>query len=269
MPNPNYRPDQPEYYNSTNKLDALNNIVGGNHALRSTEEVKNAFANAENYRAYAISRLPQKASSQEIIDTALEKAPSLRIKTRQQKGRRELSEKARQAIVEAAVRKVMGQNGRKLNNRLDAVFYLRGTSSEIKKRNDELEKVIKSTPEERGRLLEERINNDIELYRRILAGTVTKEELVDNFEQFHMVQDLVTNATNFLSDSVPKDGKEPYIKFSPEIKDILEDMERNSTAVYLFINKIRIIANPNYEFMDLEQVLIWTKQHTMKLTATQ
>ena len=255
MPNPKYRPDQPEYYDSTNKLDALNNIVGGNHALRNTEEVKNAFANAENYRAYAISRLPQKASSQEIIDTALEKAPSLRIKTRQQKGRRELSEKARQAIVEAAVRKVMGQNGRKLDNRLDAVFYLRGTSSEIKKRNDELEKVIKSTPEERGRLLEERINNDMELYRRILAGTVTKEELVDNFEQFHMVQDLVTNATNFLSDSVPKDGEEPYIKFSPEIKDILEDMERNSTAVYLFINKIRIIANPNYEFMDLEQVL--------------
>ena len=255
MPNPKYRPDQPEYYDSSNKLDALNNIVGGNHALRNTEEVKNAFANAENYRAYAISRLPQKASSQEIIDTALEKAPSLRIKTRQQKGRRELSEKARQAIVEAAVRKVMGQNGRKLDNRLDAVFYLRGTSSEIKKRNDELEKVIKSTPEERGRLLEERINNDMELYRRILAGTVTKEELVDNFEQFHMVQDLVTNATNFLSDSVPKDGEEPYIKFSPEIKDILEDMERNSTAVYLFINKIRIIANPNYEFMDLEQVL--------------
>ena len=255
MPNPKYRPDQPEYYDSTNKLDALNNIVGGNHALRSTEEVKNAFANAENYRAYAISRLPQKASSQEIIDTALEKDPSLRIKTRQQKGRRELSERARQAIVEAAVRKVMGQNGRKLDNRLDAVFYLRGTSSEIKKRNDELEKVIKSTPEERGRLLEERINNDMELYRRILAGTVTKEELVDNFEQFHMVMDLVTNATNFLSDSVPKDGEEPYIKFSPEIKDILEDMERNSTAVYLFINKIRIIANPNYEFMDLEQVL--------------
>ena len=255
MPNPKYRPNHPEYYNSTNKLDALNNIVGGNHALRSEEEVKNAFANAENYRAYAISRLPQKASSQEIIDTALEKAPSLRIKTRQQKGRRELSEKARQAIVEAAVRKVMGQNGRKLNNRLDAVFYLRGTSSQIKKRNDELEKVIKSTPEERGRLLVERINNDMELYRRILAGTVTKEELVDNFEQFHMVQDLVTNATNFLSDSVSKDGKEPYIKFSPEIKDILEDMERNSTAVYLFINKIRIIANPNYEFMDLEQVL--------------
>lgn len=255
MPNPKYRPDQPEYYDSTNKLDALNNIVGGNHALRNTEEVKNAFANAENYRAYAISRLPQKASSQEIIDTALEKAPSLRIKTRQQKGRRELSEKARQAIVEAAVRKVMGQNGRKLDNRLDAVFYLRGTSSEIKKRNDELEKVIKSTPEERGRLLEERINNDMELYRRILAGTVTNEDLVDNFEQFHMVMDLVTNATNFLSDSVPKDDKEPYIKFSPEIKDILEDMERNSTAVYLFINKIRIIANPNYEFMDLEQVL--------------
>ena len=255
MPNPNYRPDQPEYYNSTNKLDALNNIVGGNHALRSTEEVKNAFANAENYRAYAISRLPQKASSQEIIDTALEKAPSLRIKTRQQKGRRELSEKARQAIVEAAARKVMGQNGRKVNNRLEAVFYLRGTSNEIKKRNDELEKVIKSTPEERGRLLEERIKNDMELYQRILAGTVTKEELVDNFEQFHMVQDLVTNATNFLSDSVPQEGKEPYIKFSPEIKDILVDMERNSTAVYLFVNKIRIIANPNYEFMDLEQVL--------------
>ena len=255
MPNPKYRPDQPEYYNSSNKLDALNNIVGGNHALTSIEEVENAFANAENYRAYAMSRLPQKASSQEIIDTALEKAPSLRIKSRQQKGRRELSEKARQAIVEAAARKVMGQNGRKLNNRLDAVFYLRGTSSEIKKRNDELEKVIKSTPEERGRLLEERIKNDMELYRRILAGTVTKEELVDNFEQFHMVQDLVTNATNFLSDSVPKDGKEPYIKFSPEIKDILVDMERNSTAVYLFVNKIRIIANPNYEFMDLEQAL--------------
>ncbi len=133
MPNPNYRPDQPGYYDSSNKLDTLNNIVGGNHALKDEEEVANAFANAENYRAYAISRLPQKASSQEIIDTALEKAPSLRIKTRQQKGRRELSEKARQAIVEAAVRKVMGQNGRKLNNRLDAVFYLRGTSSEIKK----------------------------------------------------------------------------------------------------------------------------------------
>ena len=85
MPNPNYRPDQPEYYDSSAKLDTMNNIIGGNHALKSEEEVENAFANAENYRAYAKSRLPQKASSQEIIETALEKAPSLRIKTRQQK----------------------------------------------------------------------------------------------------------------------------------------------------------------------------------------
>ena len=34
MPDPKYRPDQPEYYNSSNKLDTLNNIVGGNHALQ-------------------------------------------------------------------------------------------------------------------------------------------------------------------------------------------------------------------------------------------
>lgn len=255
MPNPNYRPDQPEYYDSSDKLDTMNNIIGGNHALKSKEEVENAFANAENYRAYAISRLPQKASSQEIIDTALEKAPKLRIDESQQKERRELSEKARQAIVEAAVRKVMGQNNRKINNRLDAVFYLRGADSKTREKNEALEQRIQSTPEERGRLLEERINNDMELYQRILAGTVTKEELVDNFEQIHMVLDLVTNATNFLSDSVEnKDGK-IYIKFSPEIKDILVDMERHSTEVYLFVNKIRIIANPNYEFMDLEQAL--------------
>ena len=255
MPNPNYRPDQPEYYDSSNKLDTLNNIVGGNHAMTSKEEVDNAFANAENYRAYAMSRLPQKASPEAVIETALEKAPKLRIDESQQKERRELSEKARQAIVEAAARKVMGQKDRTLNDRLDAVFYLRGTDSETRVKNDELEQRIKGTPEERGRLLEERINNDMELYQRILAGTVTKEEIVDKFEQIHMVLDLVMNATNFLSESVEdKDGK-VYIKFSPEIKDILVDMERHSTEVALFVNKIRIIANPNYEFMDLEQVL--------------
>ncbi len=255
MPNKNFRPDQPEYYDSIRKLDTLNNLIGGIPATINKEEIANAFANEDNFRAYAISCLPKKASSKAVIDTALEKAPGLRIDESQQQERRRLSEKARQAIVEAAARKVMGQNNRKINNRLDALFFLRGTDSKTREKNDELEQRIQSTPEERGRLLEELVNNSMELYQRILAGTVTKEELVDNFEQIHIVLDLVMNATNFLSGSVEdKDGK-IYIKFSPEIKDVLVDMERHSTEVALFVNKIRIMANPNYEFMDLDQVL--------------
>ena len=57
MPNPNYRPDQPEYYNSSNKLDTLNNLIGGIPATINKEEIANAFANEDNFRAYAISCL--------------------------------------------------------------------------------------------------------------------------------------------------------------------------------------------------------------------
>ena len=200
MPNKDFRPDQPEYYNSSNRLATLNNLVGGIPSTIDKEEIANAFANEDNFRAYAISCLPQKASSKKVIDTALEKAPELRIDESQQAERRRLSEKARQAIVEAAVRKVMSQKDRTLNDRLDALFYLRGADSKTREKNDELEKRIKSTPEERGRLLEELVNNSMELYQRILAGAVTKEELIDNFEQIHIVLDLVMNATNFLRD---------------------------------------------------------------------
>lgn len=260
MPNNNFRPDQPEYYDSTRKLSILSNIIGGILNTVDEEETAQAFASEANYRAYATTCLPWEASDEEVIERITEIAPELKIDEAQREERRQLSEQARQAILDAAVRKVFGQKGRTLNDRLDAVFYQRGTAEETKEMNDKLDEKIKGTPEDRGRLLEERVRNSMELYQRILNGEVSKQELVENFEQIHMVQDLVTNAQNFLRGSEPnKDGK-IYITFSPEIKDILVDMERHSTALNLFVNKIRIMANPNYEFLDLEQVLDLDKE---------
>ena len=253
MPNPGYSPNQPEYYDFPNRYNILSDIIGGNLNDKKDEMV--AFSSAENYRALATSRMPWVASSADNIQRAIEIVPELKVDKKQRAHRRQMSEQARQAILDVSVNRVMVTHGRKMTDRLDYVFLRRGTSEEVKKENDELELKIKGTPADRGRLLDERVRNSMELYQRILRGEVSEQELIENFEQIQMVQDVVFNAQNFKNAGKPDEKGKIYIQISPETMEILRDMERNSQAVCIFMNQIRVMANPNYEFLHLEYLV--------------
>ena len=253
MANFDYSPDQREFYELDTKFGNLSMIMGG--GIRSRDEREDAFIyrSGQNYRAFAASRLPWEASSEETINKIIDLFPALKVDEKQQEERRRMSEQARNAILDAAVRKVMATNGRKLNMRLDYALLLRGDDDETKELNDQREQQLKGTPAERGRLLEERVRESVDLYRRILNGEVSNQELIANFEEIHKVQDLVMNAQHFVPAALPNpETGDIYYQISDETLETLRDMERRANEISMFITKIRQIANPNYEFLDLE-----------------
>ena len=263
MPQNGFNPNEPGYYIYDGKkpFDPLTNMLGRLLPTELGEEKSaQALASEENYRAYVLSRMPVNPSDEEAIETVIEKAPEMKVDESEQDERRELSEMAREAIANASVNKVFGEKGRWKYQREDAVFYKRGTSKEAVEANDKIEKRLKESPEERGRLLEERIKDSMALYNRFVAGEITDRELVENFEKIHEVFDLVSNAEKILDGTKPDKNNQVYFTASEETKNILRDMEQQSTKMYLFVNKIRIMANPNYEFLKLENIVDMNEQ---------
>ena len=255
MANYDYSPDQREFYDVPREYGNMSMILGGGIRTvgEDNEEDKFIFASEANYRAFAASRLPYEASSDEVIQKAIKFLPQLKVPEEQQDERRRLSEQARNAILDAAVRRVFALRGRNADDREFVALLHRGTSAEIAAQNDELQRqLIDGTPADRGRLLVERINECMELYNRIINGQVTDQELIENFEQMHIVQDLVMNAQNFRKRAVP-DAITGQIDF--EVSDdtiaILRQMEAHSNEIAAFVDRVRLIANPNYAFLDL------------------
>lgn len=256
MANHDYSPDQREFYDVPNEYGNMSMILGG--AIKTTgegnEEDQYNYASEANYRAFAASRLPYEASSDEVIQKAIELLPQLKVPKEQQEERRRMSEQARNAILDAAVRRVFSLQGRNMEDRECIALMYRGTSDDIVALNDKQQRQLENgTPADRGRLLVERINECMELYNRIINGQVSDQELIENFEQMHIVQDLVMNAQNFRKRAVP-DKITGRIDF--EISDdtiaILRQMEAHSNEVAAFVDKVRLIANPNFEFLDLD-----------------
>ena len=258
MPDPQYKPNDPRYYSFRNEYGNMGNLIGGQmDGALTAEESKQAKASIDNYRAYVTSRLPWKASPEKVIKGILEIVPTLQVDQALQEKRRQMSEKAKHAIIKTAPRRAFVMDGRPIINRLDSCFYYRGNSIDIKERNDQVQQQLwDGTPEDRGRMLQDRVNNIYGLYQRVLNHQVQDDELLERLEDFHILQDLVMNAQNFIAETKPdpKTGQ-IYITYPPELGKILKDMEKNSSEIFLFVERVRIMANANYEFLDLEQIL--------------
>lgn len=257
MPDPRYKANDPKYYTVRGQFGNMGNLIGGqiDETLPDDEKAQ-AKASVENYRAYVISSLPWEASSENQINAVLKIAPELQIDQTQREKRHQMSEKARQAIIKTALRRAFMMDGRPSIDRLDSCFYYRGNTIGIKARNDQVQQQLLGTAEDRGRMLQDRVNNIYELYQRVLNHEVQDDELIERLEDFHILQDLVMNAQNFIKGTQPDDvSAKIYISFPPELGKILKDMERNSSEIFRFVERVRIMANPNYEFLDLEQML--------------
>ena len=139
-----YSPDQREFYEPDTKFGNLSMIMGAGIRTRDPQEDQFIYLNGQNYRAFAASRLPWETCSEETINKFIDQLPALKVPKKQQEERRRMSEQARNAILDAAVRKVMAIGSRKLDNRIDYVLLLRGDDDETKARNDELEKLLKA-----------------------------------------------------------------------------------------------------------------------------
>ena len=141
MPNFNYSPDQRDFYDVPDQYGNMSMILGGGIRTmgENNEEDKFNFASEDNYRAFAASRLPYEASSDEVIQKAIEFLPQLEVPKEKQDERRRLSEQARKAILDAAVRRVFALRGRNADDREFVALLHRGTSADIAAKNDELQ----------------------------------------------------------------------------------------------------------------------------------
>ena len=103
---PIYQPNQPEYYSEiTNEYKPFNNILGDS-VWCTEEEFPIAHQNEENLTAFYISRMPYKPISDEKREEMLEYFPFIKkIPKKEQEHRRQLSENARKAIADLAMRK--------------------------------------------------------------------------------------------------------------------------------------------------------------------
>ena len=119
MANYDYSLDQREFYDVPREYGNMSMILGGGIRTvgEDNEEYKFIFASEANYRAFAASRLPYEASSDEVSQKAIKFLPQLKVPKEQQEARRQLSEQARNAILDAAVRRVFALRGRNAEDR--------------------------------------------------------------------------------------------------------------------------------------------------------
>ena len=78
MANFNYSPDQREFYDVPDEYGNMSMIVGGGLKTAGEGNVEDQYnyASEANYRAFAASRLPYEASSDEVIQKAIEFLPN-------------------------------------------------------------------------------------------------------------------------------------------------------------------------------------------------
>ena len=274
MPNLQYNPNDPRYYTTRRKEDgglSIAFLMTTQFGAYPNEEVKIARASKENMRALMYSAIPSKADDPEKLQELVKRIPGLKldITPEERLARRALSERARNAIVDAAstlwaVNHILDggdeenaaeKEGKKKMSRTAKALLLRDDSDEGMASNWELDEIMVSgTPKQRGDELAKKVNASMALFMRIINGEVTDEELVDNFEQMHFVSNLAANAQLFIPLIETKDDAERF-EVTPDIKEKLVYMERHSGEVSIAMERVRMIASANYENLNLDYLM--------------
>ena len=282
MPNLNYTPDQYQYYSPVSKIDGyqiLSLIMGGEGARGVAEEKEVAFQNEDNARAFVYSRLPYKVSSAEDLKAFLNRYPHLKADPKQRAHRREMSEQARQKIADLGARMpfsikviVDAQSEKEGSNpeynkknlpirRDDYVLMGADSSAEGVKRNIEIAKIMAlGTPEERGKLVEARVAKTMQLFDTMVNGEPTDEYILENFETLFEAQNMFANAQKFRDQAL-----EGRIQISPEAFENLLLLEKCAPRADLVMQRIRAMANANYEYINPMPLLTLSQDGAMQL----
>lgn len=250
---PVYQPNQPQYYPDPDALrgyQMLNNVMGLNLDGREKfEEI--AFRNQENLKAFACSRLAYKADKPGKLKELLNLLPGLKADPKQREARRQLSERAREVISDVATRKYFASSKFSKERELRVIMSYDTSESGVK-RNEEIFNIVRNgTPEQRGKLLEDHVNNSMEMFEKIINGNLSNEYLVENFEKFFALHELASSAQVLWKTSNRSDVSLPMV-VSEDVIEKLKRLEQNSNAIERTAQRVKMIANANYEHLDLE-----------------
>lgn len=283
MPNLNYEPNQYQYYSPVSKKDGyqiLSYIMSGENAKGVAEEKEVAFQNEDNARAFVYSRLPYKVSSAKDLKAFLNRYPHLKADPKQRAHRREMSEQARRKIADLGARKnfaikvildaqndTPGSNPEYNKQNLPIVrddYVLMGTDSSAEgvARNIEIAKTMAfGTPEERGRLVEERVAKTMLLFDTMVNGDPTDEYILENFETLYEAQDMFVNAQKFRDQALK--GR---IQISPETFENILLFEKCAPKADTLLQRMRVMANANYEYVNPMPILSISQADTLPLS---
>jgi hypothetical protein len=111
-----------------------------------------------------------------------------------------------------------------------------------------------ATPAERGREVERVVTEAMkyfDVFENTTNGKYSEKFFVENFKAIGMAQDVFTNACNFIKLTEEKDPAK-RIEVSPEVMELLKMMEFHSPKADLAMQKVRMIANANYEYVNFD-----------------
>jgi hypothetical protein len=140
----------------------------------------------------------------------------------------------------------------------------KGMADNIKIRDD----FMNGNPAKRGEMLAARMAEAMEVFRDVTSREVSDQEIIENLEKFHRMQDMFTNAQNFIK--LYEDRKFPYpIGITVEMMEQLKFMEKNSPKADIFMQRAKMVSNANYEYVDFKKMMTadpytykWFTQYT-------
>ena len=254
---PVYQPNQPQFYPEPSPENGgykmLNVIMSAN--IRGAGEYENiAFENEENLKAFLYSNLAYKADAAKDLEGLLKIIPELKVDPSQAEERRRMSELARKNISDVAARKYFSSAGYGKDREMRILMSYDSSSAGREANAKLFNTIMNGSPEERGKLMEKRIKDAMELFHHVVNGNPTDAYLVENFEQLFALQELATSAQMIRKDANKKDIARPFV-LSQEAIDSLNLLERYSPDVEMKTQRVKMISNADYEHLNLPYLL--------------
>lgn len=251
MPNPEYSPNNPLYYDEPELYPLLDTLISDSCAPTNSEEAAVYNQNRENLEAFFRSRLMIPTETSDQIRAVFGRVPGYRPNDPQRDARRLLSAQAREQLVKLAMDFRLSTREESLGDRNFYILLSRKDTPQDKEYNDNIINRLKTaTPKERGRMFDARIRSCWELYMKCLKGELSDRDIIENLHALQRVQDVVVNAPNLLD--LRSASEKKRVEFAPKTLEMLQHMNENYVAMNVLMQRVRAIANPIYEFIDID-----------------
>lgn len=252
MPNPEYSPNHPKYYDPPAIYPATETLLSYGCVPASQEEKAVFKATRENLKAFLQSRVVDWTESPEDIKAVFGPIPGYSTTDSQRDARRQLSMQAREKLLNLAFDYQITLDQAESSGRKFGMLLERDESTEAQQHNEKIAEIFQNgTDRERGKLFDEPVKQSMEWLKRCLNG-ISDRELVENMKDVQKSLNIVMEAENILKMTT---GKKKQIELSDETRDMLLQMKEQNVQMSFVVNRIRAIVNPLYEYVDIDNLL--------------
>ena len=263
MPNPGYSPSNPQYYTPPTLYPVIENLIPETCQPGNAEERAVYLKSRDNLKAFLRSQIPEKTEAPERIAEIFAQVPGHQTDESQRKLRRQLSEDARENMLELAIGYHLSGEDMSLGQRVYYILLNKSDSPQAQTENKNIQKIIQNgDPKEIGRLFEACVKRCAGWYEKSFTG-ISDRELIDNLHELYTAREIVMNA-----DNIRKLMENGRIKISEETRQTLEAMEKNSPWLNSIMQRVRAISNPTYEYIGIDGFLTLSNEQYEQLQET-